>query len=448
MSESPGESLIAESYASEQQVKFKIPSVVRRNTVLLALSQAFVGSGTQMITALGALAVLQVTGSAVWAGLSTASAAISRFAVSYPAGKISDRFGRKPVLVLGNVFGMIGAVLTGLAIVRGSFPLLVAAFLVFGLGMGATQQIRVAAADMYPPSRRGLGLGYVLTGSLVGVLIAPGVIALAQRLSPRVGIDPLGLPWLFVPILVLPAMFLVFAIRPDPQNIAMNLEKHYPGYQPLPRTAPGAQPRPSPVAFLHHYPRLVAVVSSLAVQGNMAMMMFLTSLALHQHDYQLAAISASVSLHVVGMTGFSMPLGWLADRLGRRAVLLAGVVIAGTGSMLVPSSTSYWVITTGTFLVGLGWSAGYVAATALIADTSSPEERGRAVGSNDTVSYLPGIILPLVAGPMVAGIGFRSVGILGLCLMVPPFLLLMRLREPSPGKYAWGARTIAGRASR
>src|SRR5512146_1176496 len=87
-----------------------------------------------------------------------------------------------------------------------------------------------------------------------------------------------------------------------------------------------------------------------------------------------------------------------------------GAIMAGTGSMLVPTSPLYIVITLGTFLVGLGWSAVYVAATALISDVSSPEQRGRAIGVNDTFSYIPGIVLPMVAGPLAAALGLLSVG--------------------------------------
>ena len=54
---------------------------------------------------------------------------------------------------------------------------------VFGMGMNTAQQLRVAAADMYPPSRRAEGLGYVLTGSLVGV--APSGGAGPSRLLTR-----------------------------------------------------------------------------------------------------------------------------------------------------------------------------------------------------------------------------------------------------------------------
>ena len=429
------EGLGSEISSFAQPVKLKIPKIVKRNTLRLALSQAFVGTGTQMIVALGALAILQLTHSAALTGLGTAIIAISRFFISYPAGKISDRFGRKPALAIGIALGIVGAPLIGISILGGSFPLLLASFLIFSLGMGMTQQLRVAAADMYPPSHRGVGTGYVLMGSLVGAVMAPAIIALAQNLSPGLGMDPIGLPWLFVPLLTVPALFLVLSLRPDPREIARKLAEYYPGYQAESTAAEDVKSEMSLGKLLGYYPTLAAVAASMAAQGNMAMLMFITSLALQAHGYSLAAISISVSIHVIGMFGFTVPLGRLTDRFGRKVVLLAGVVVAGAGSMLVPYSPSYFVITAGTFLVGLGWSAVYVAATALIADTCPPEVRGRAVGINDTFAYIPGIVLPLVAGPLAAGAGLGAVGWLGMLIMVPAFLCLLCLRELQPGKY-------------
>ncbi len=439
--EGPG----SEIFGSAQPVKLKIPKIVKSHTLRLALSQAFVGTGTQMITALGALAILQLTHSATLTGLGTAIIGLSRFVISYPAGKISDRFGRKPALAIGIALGIVGAPLIGMSILWGSFPLLLAGFLIFSLGMGMTQQLRVAAADMYPPSHRGVGTGYVLMGSLVGAIIAPAIIALAQDLSPGLAIDPIGLPWLFVPLLTVPALFLVLSLRPDPREIARNLGEHYPGYEVVSITADEAKPEIGLGKLLGYYPTLAAVVASMAAQGNMAMMMFITSLALQAHGYSLAAISISVSIHVIGMFGFTVPLGRMADKLGRKVVLLAGVAVAGAGSMLVPYSPSYFAITTGTFLVGLGWSAVYVAATTLIADTCPAEVRGRAVGINDTFGYIPGIILPLVAGPLAATAGLGAVGWLGMLIMVPSFLFLLWLRELQPGKYLARAGLTRGK---
>ena len=73
-----------------------IPALIKRNTALLALSQSFIGAGTQLAYGIGPLMVLAVTGSASLAGLTVGLFGVSRFLVSYPIGQITDRFGRNP----------------------------------------------------------------------------------------------------------------------------------------------------------------------------------------------------------------------------------------------------------------------------------------------------------------------------------------------------------------
>lgn len=408
---------------------------MKRNTIILALSQALVGAGTQMVPALGPLLSVELLGTAAMAGLAVSIIGVSRFVVAYPLGKLADTYGRRAGLMLGLVVAIAGTVLTGFSVIWHSFPSFVLGMLIFGLGMGAAQQLRVAAADMYPPSRRAEGLGYVLTGSLVGAFAGPVVISTAQLISPELGLAPLATPWLIVPAALIPTLVLISFMRPDPKDIAANLARYYPDYKPL---MPSASVKPGNIgigAFLRHYPKRVAFVASFAAQGNMTMIMAMTSLALAHHGHALPSISISVSIHVLGMFAFSMPLGKLADALGRRSMLVAGTVITILGTLLVPTSPEYVVITLGTFLVGLGWSCVNVAATAVIADTTQPQERGRAIGTNDALASASAIVLPLLAGPLVDIFGLNSIGVLGVLLMLAPLPLLIRLREPSPGKY-------------
>jgi MFS family permease len=159
------------------------PRIVKRNTLLLAASQAFVGVGNQMVPTLGAIIVARLLGAAHLAGLATSTLGVSRFLVSYPIGRVADVYGRRVAVVLGLLLGLAGAVGTGLSVLSGSFSLFLASILVFGAGASAGYQLRVAAADMYPPSLRAQGLGYVLTGSLVGALGGPVLITAAQSWS-------------------------------------------------------------------------------------------------------------------------------------------------------------------------------------------------------------------------------------------------------------------------
>jgi MFS family permease len=126
----------------------------------------------------------------------------------------------------------------------------------------------------------------------------------------------------------------------------------------------------------------------------------------------------------------------MSDRIGRRKVLLMGTGIGAIGGVLIALGADYWVVTGGTFLVGLGWSCGNVAAVALIADTTAPHERGRAIGTNDTLNGVASISLPLLAGPLVAIAGIGALAVLSVGSMVVPIVMLLRLRETSPGHYA------------
>ncbi len=414
-----------------------IPRAIKRNTLLLATTQAFVGVGNQMVPTLGAIMVVQLLGTVTLAGLGTSMLNVSKFLVAYPIGWIADTLGRKVALLIGLTLSLIGTLLIGASMALLSFPIFVLGLLVFGLGVGAGQQLRLAAADLYPPARRAEGLGYVLTGSLVGALGGPLLISVAQNVAPSMQLDPMAAAWLLVPIVLIPSMGLVLLIRPDPKDIAANLGAYYPGdLGPSPTIRTDSPTGAGLRAWVSHYPLRVAFVASFSAQGTMTLIMAMTSLALAHHGHALPVISLAVAIHVIGMFGLSVPLGRLTDRVGRRNMMMVGCVVTAVGAMLVPASPEYWVITLGTFLVGLGWSCINVSVSALIADMVDPLDRGRAIGTNDTFSGAGSIVLPLAGGPMVEMAGLPILAVVGVSLMLIPLLMLLRLQEQSPGRYA------------
>jgi MFS family permease len=163
--------------------------------------------------------------------------------------------------------------------------------------------------------------------------------------------------------------------------------------------------------------------------------MVIGSLVLAHHGHSLPAIAASSALHSIGMFAFSLLLGSLTDRLGRRAVMLPGGVVATIGALLVDFTAGFVTITLGIFLVGLGWSAVNVAITVVITDRTRPTERGRAIGLNDSLAAAANTTKALIVGPLVDSTGMASAGVLAMAMMVTPMLLLLTLQEPRPGTY-------------
>jgi MFS family permease len=401
-----------------------VPSLIKRNMLLFALSQSFVGAAVQLAYGVGPLMVVALTGSASLAGLTVAMFGVSRFLVSYPVGQITDRYGRKPGIQLGLILALIGTVVVGIAMLFHHVALLIVGITVFGMGFNAAQQLRVAATDMYPPRMRGRALGYVATGALLGIAFSPLLMALSESIASRLGVEAIALPWLMNPTMILLGMVLVTFVKPDPKEIGMNLQRYYPDYVPPPRL-PREQQAPFSIwTVLGNRRMRLAVISNCAGQANMSIVMVLTSLVLSHHGYSLTAIMFSHMFHSAGMFAFTIPLGWLADKFGREQVMYPGVAVTLVGAILVTFMGDYASVTFGTFLVGLGWSAANVASTALIADHAETAQRGRAIGVSDSGAGAMTVLAAVVTGPLVECTSLPAAGVAAALVAAVPLLML------------------------
>ena len=410
--------------ASTSPAPFRVPSVIKRNMILFALSQTFTGVGMSFTYSFGPLMVLALTGAPDLVGVSVGLVGLSRFLVAYPAGKITDTYGRKPGILLGLCLALTGTIVVATSMSFSSFALFVTGILIFGMGMNASQQLRVAATDMFPPSHRATALGYLATGSLLGLVMSPLVISVSQAIADRTGADPLGLGWFLLPCLIVPGICLIFFVRPDPKHIGQNLHLYYPG------VVTHSRHREEAAAFsawsLVRRPIIrLAIVSNCSVQGNMAIVMVLSSLVLKDCGTSLTGIAISSMCHSAGMFAFTIPLGKLTDRFGRDVVMFPGVATALAGAGLVTYTHSYFPVTVGAFLVGIGWAAANVSATALIADHYMTATRGRALGFNDTCAAGIAVLIALATGPLIAWVGLSGAGLMAILCALPPLLMLM-----------------------
>lgn len=401
--------------------------------MLFALSQSFTGAGMQLAYGIGPLMIVAVSGSASLAGLSVALIAISRFMVAYPLGRLTDNFGRKPGILLGLVLALAGVGLVAAAMYFKGMILLIAGLLVFSMGMSAAQQMRVAATDMFPPRMRAQALGFVAFGSLLGLIVTPSIIAISERTAPKFGLDALTFPWLVLPVLILFGMSLIYFVRPDPMHIGQRLADYYPGYRPPERMLAKGEPVPEfrAASLMRNAQTRLAIVANSSGQANMSIVMVLTSLVLQHQGHSLTEIGFSHMFHSLGMFAFTIPLGRMADRIGRNPVMYAGVVTALAGASLVAFGHGIFAVTLGTFLVGVGWAAGNVAATALVADFARTEHRGRAIGFNESFAGGASLFAALVTGPLIQWFGLWAAGLVAIVMAAIP-LVMYALHRISP----------------
>ncbi len=379
--------------------------------------------------------MLRFTDTLAFVGLTLSIGGIARPLMAYPAGRLADSRGRKPVLFLGLLLGSVGSIMIYYSVEASSLWVFLSGLVIYGLGLGALDQITVAAIDMYPPAQRGEGVSYVLSGTALGSLGSPMLVWATTSYATTYSLDTLGLPWLIPPVLMVICGVMVYFIQPDPLKIARDKGRFYPGLEIKKKGEASSEGKMRISALLRKFPVIGAIINSTLALGVMIMLMALSSVILRQNEYSLTMISVAIALHVIGMFGLSMIFGRLADRRGRKLMFYIGSVVLAFSGLVTPLTSEYWVITGGLFLVGVGWSAVNVGSTAMMGDNVPPTSMGQIMGINKLVGGILALFIPTLGGIIAQSFGFSAVGVASLVLSIPILLIAFRLHESSPGVY-------------
>ena len=415
--------------------------VIRRNTLLLTLGNALLILVIVLTPTIGPLIILNQTGSIALAALPAVIMWSGRMMMAFQSGRLMDKVGRIRLLSLGFLIAIVGTLLLGSGTLMNSFELFVIGLFVFGLGLGAASQNRLAIADMYPAARRGSGIGYFMTISVAGIFLSPVLLNLSAGLTAQWGLIPFAIPWFFAAVFLAVALGTTILVRPDPLIISQNLSTYYPDLPVHDQSSKNRaiSERPDSLSSsgfsIKSLPFLVAITVSATSNGIMIMFMGLTAIFLSNLAVSITLISLAISIHVMGMFAFSIPFGKIADRYGRKKVLLGGIGLSVLGAILTPITSIFWVITLGIFLIGLGWSASFLTATSIVADILGPTQRGRGTGINDVAMGLAAISFPLMGGILFEIFSFASLGVLSILASIPGLMLVLMLKEKSPGVF-------------
>lgn len=387
------------------------------------------------IITISSLIIFRLTGSLALTGIALILVSTGSLSSSYFAGNFMDRFGRRPVLVVGYGVTAVGSLMIGLAVLSASLAALIGSCVTFGLGWGVIQQSRVAVADMYPLPLRGFGFGTYALGRLTGSILGSVSVGLLGVIAVGQGFDPLALPWIIAPLLLLSSIWSIIRIQPDPMKIADTLPSYYQLSQEI--NPPNPHPvKPRLKELLTRYPYLVSVVANVCAINAMGTLMLYSPIVLGGVGHGLGLISAVLTVHMVGMFLASLPSGRLADRFGRKWVMVLGASILAASAILTPLATSDPLLySVAIFLVGFGSITCHVDADIILGDVTHPHERGKASGFGFVALESSTILLTLLAGLLLNSSGFLYVGFLGLLLALLPLGLALTLRERRIGHY-------------
>jgi MFS family permease len=409
-----------------------IDTIQRRTLRLLFISQVAGGVGVAVGSAVGALLATDLANVGV-SGLAQSSAVMGAALLAVPATRIVQRFGRGPSLAAAYLTAALGGCIIVAAAMTRSVPLLFAGFLLFGGGTTASMQARYAAVDLAPRDLYSRQLSLIVWATTVGGVLGPNLTSVAGTTLSRYGIPTLAAPFVFSSVLfTFVATLLFVGLRPDPLRVARGIAR---GDETTLKPTPALGMRVALAAVLANRDARLGVAAAAAGHIVMVGVMAMTPVHIraggHAPADTLRIVGVVLSMHIAGMYAFAPLMGWLADRLGGRQVILGGIaVLVAACAVAGTSGLDSARLAVGLVLLGLGWSATMVAGSSLLSQSMSVEFRPSAQGLSDLVMGIAGASAGALSGVVVQVSGYPTLTLVA-ALMTAPLAVLALTHRPA-----------------
>ncbi|MEV0199265.1 MFS transporter [Nonomuraea sp. NPDC050691] len=383
--------------------------------------------GVAVGLALSSVVVDELSGSTVISGFAGTATVLGAALLALPAAKAAARGGRRAGLSLAYVAALAGCALSVAAISIRSWPLLLAGLVLVGGGSAGNLAARYSATDLSPEGHAARHLSLVVWAATVGSVAGPNLAKPADQIGIDLGLVDKAGPFAFAAMAFAVALVIVAAgLRPDPLRLARERD----GARPVPagrvRTIRPAWEtlRSTPMARL-------ALVMVAVSHTAMVSVMSMTPVKLHHDGSTLDVIGLVISLHIAGMYVLSPVVGWLSDKAGKVPVLLLGMSLLLSAACLAGTAGHrVWQVTTALVLLGLGWSCGLVAGSALLSESVPVERRPAVQGLSDLLMNVCGATGTVVAGAIVGGLSYGVLGlVVGLMVTLAGLWLALTRRK-------------------
>jgi len=354
---------------------------------------------------------------------------LAQFVAAPLLGRLSDRLGRRPVLLL-SLASSVGAYLwMGFA---SALWMLFAARLLAGAGAGNIAAAQAYITDVTPPEERAKGMGMIGAAFGVGFTFGPaigGFVAGAEQTTAA-----LARPAFLSASLSALAFVLVLALLKES----------------LPAEARNARRRLGRLQFAR-----VALARPALRRLIMVFCAVVTAFAAMETTFALWANSAYgwnqkqvgqfflwVGILLIVVQG--LLIGRLSRRFGEARLALAGVALIGLGLTLLPFALSLPLLLASSACLAFGMGIFNPSVNALISRQAAIDERGGIMGVAQSGASLARVVGPAAAGPLFALLGRDAPYYAGAVVVALALALALKIPRARP---AAGAAGEAERAS-
>ena len=329
---------------------------------------------------------------AIGVGLVLTVYALAQFVCTPLLGSLSDRHGRRPVILISLLIEVVSFALTAIA---GSLPFLLFARLIGGAGASNIGSAQAVVSDITTPERRARGMGAVGAAIGLGFVVGPAAGGALAHISPTA-------PFWTAAVVALVNATLVYRFLPETRAARGAVSVPHSGRFRL--FASGwrqARGRPAIV-------RLVAInlLFTVAFSGMEAVFAIFA-----QHEYRWttrqAALATGYLFTYVGVIVVIMQgglVGRLARRFGEARVLVAGLALLALGLAALPFGGRLPVLLLALAVLSIGDGAVTPTSSALLSFATPREAQGAVLGLSQGVGGLGRVIGPVLAGGLFAAV--------------------------------------------
>ena len=396
----------------------------------------------------------------VGVGLLLTVYALAQFIFTPVLGTLSDRYGRRPIILASL---LIEALSLALSAVAGSLAILVVARFIGGLGASNIGSAQAVVADVTPVEGRARGMGLIGAAIGLGFVVGPALGGLVAPLGPAVPF------WVAMSVALANAL-LVLRFLPETRYAQTESPPDFRATRAVRRrahrttrkvpTLPSTAPVPTVIrgmgAAFAGWRRVLRnpVVVRLVVINLLFTVAFTAMEAVFplftQHSFGWKAIQNGYIFTYAGIVIVLMQgglVGQLVKRWGERSLLITGLVMLAAGLALLSWSTNLALLLVALGLVSISDGAVTPVVSALLSFASPPAAQGETLGLAQGVAGLGRVIGPLAAGSAFATGGPGAPFFLGSALGVLAALIalpaLSSKREVSPTHATPEVRTIS-----
>jgi MFS family permease len=339
---------------------------------------------------------------------------VTKALANLAAGALADRYGRKPVLIAGWLFGLPVPLLL---IWAPDWGWVIVANILLGINQGlAWSSTVIMKIDLVGPARRGLAMGLNEAagyGAVALTALATGFIAAEAGLRPA----PFFLGLAFAGLGLGASVLFVRETRGHVTLEAGN-EPKLAWRTVLARTS-------------FRDPSLSAASQAGLVNNlNDGMAWGLLPLFYASHGLAIAEVGILAAAYPAVWGLGQIGTGALSDRIGRKGLIVVGMLVQAGAIGLIAAASTFGVWLLAAALLGLGTAMVYPTLLAAVADVAAPSWRGAAVGV-----YRLWRDLGFAAGAIVGGILADRAGmpfaiaVIGVLTAASGVVVLVRMRE-------------------